>query len=344
MELDKKALAVARLATAIFSWDPRGRSQHDDSYKRKQVLSNLLKEALPEAKSRENLVKMVLAMILLTSGHVPTVRNPEGFSDKKQTRWSHIISPRADMLLEILNYPTYELITKQDYINAKQLLPIIGSSSALESEVYSLFSKTGVAKQNPTISQSIEKDPRKKGLGGYDQLYRGLSGMSDASIIRITDLSRPWDLTRGVSTSRNYASAEGFSTKNGPNNVLMSFDNPQRRGFNALKLSKFSTEEEIVLSGVTEIQNYQLTFYAKDIEEDKNAKDYTIEVTPRSIFVRRGLKPFYIEEGIESANAHAFVKIALSGKPFQLKGRDGYMATVKALSGSCSIKTQGIIQ
>ena len=216
MELDKKALAVARLATTIFSWDPRGRSQHDDKHIRKQVLSKLLKEALPEAKSRENLVKMILAMILLTSGHVATVRNPEGFSDKKQSRWSHIISPRADMLLEILRFPTYELITKQDYINANQLLPIIGSSSTLESEVYSVFSKTGIPDQHPSLSQSIEKDPRKKGIGGYKWLYRGLSAMSDGAIIRITDLSRPWDVTRGVSASRNYDSAEGFSQKDGP--------------------------------------------------------------------------------------------------------------------------------
>jgi len=344
MELDKKALAVTRLATVIFAWDPRGRSIHDDNRVRKGALSKLLTDALPEKKSRENLVKMILAMVLLTSGHVATVRNPEGFSERKQTRWSHIISPQTDMLLDILRFPSYELITKQDYINAKQLLPIIGSSSALESEVYSVFSSTGLPTQHPGLSQSIEKDTRKKGIGGYDQLYRGLSAMSDAAIIRITNLSRPWDLTRGVSTSRNYGSAEGFSQKEGPNHVLMSFDNPHKRGFNALKLSKFGNEEEVILSGVTNIKNYQLTFYARELEEDENAKDYKIEVTPSLIFVRRGLRVFYQEKDIKASNAHEFVKIALSGKPFQLTNKDGYTVTIKVLPNTCSIKTQGTIR
>ena len=125
---------------------------------------------------------------------------------------------------------------------------------------------------------------------------------------------------------------------------LMSFENPKRIGFNALELSKFSAEEEIVLSGVTEIQNYQLTFYAKDNEEDKNSKTYSIEVTPYSIFVRRGLRAFYGADHDDSVESHQFVKMALSGKPFQLTGQSGATVTIKILPETSTLKAQGIIR
>ncbi|HBQ58568.1 MAG TPA: hypothetical protein DD671_02810 [Balneolaceae bacterium] len=83
MELDKKALAVARLAGAIFEWDPRGRSKYDDEAQRKQSITTLIDEALPDQKSKDNVIKMVLAMVLLTSGHVATVRNPDGLLGEK---------------------------------------------------------------------------------------------------------------------------------------------------------------------------------------------------------------------------------------------------------------------
>lgn len=346
MELDKKALAVTRLVAAIFEWDPRGRSMADDDFQRKKAISTLLVKALPEEKSRENLIKMVLAMVLLTSGHVPTVRNPEGFSEKKQTRWSHILSSPANMLLSVLKFPSYKLITKQDYINANQLLPVIGSSSMLEAEVYNVFGKSGMPGSHPTLARSIDIDDRKRGIGGYEQLHRGLSDMSDAVVARLTDLSRPWDMTRGVSTSRDYGSAKGFSEKDGPNSVLLSFENPKKRGFNALALSKFSSEEEVVLSGIAKFNNYQLTFYAEALEEegDRNAKQYVFQITPSMLFLRRGYKAFWGKNNVDPKISHEFVKMAMSGKPFELTGRDGIKVTIKARPRTASITVFGVIE
>lgn len=346
MELDKKALAVARLAGAIFEWDPRGRSKYDDEAQRKETITTLINEALPDQKSKDNVVKMILAMVLLTSGHVATVRNPEGFSDKKQTRWSHILSEPASMLLKILRYPTYQLVTKQDYVNANQLLPIIGNSSMLETEVYTVFSKSGLPGKKPSLASFIDRGPEKRGIGGYEQLHRGLSGMSDKVIGRLTNLSKPWNMMRGVSTSRDYGSAQGFAHKEGPNHVLLSFENPKKRGFNALSLSKYGSEEEVVLSGIARFSTYQLTFYAKALEEegDRNAKDYTIQVTQSMIFVRRGYRAFYGEEHRNAEKSHAFVKKAMDGESFEITGQNGLVVTLKAKPLTATITLFGEIE
>lgn len=346
MELDKKALAVARLAATIFEWDPQGKSKYADAAQRKQAITTLVDEALPDQKSKENVIKMTLAMVLLTSGSVATVRNPEGFSDKKQTRWSHILSDPADMFLKILGYPTYQLITKQDYINANQLLPIIGNSSMLEAEVYTVFSKSGLANKNPSLASFIDKGQEKRGIGGYEQLHRGLSGMSDKVIGRLTNLSKPWNMMRGVSTSRDYGSAKGFSQKDGPNHVLLSFQNPKKRGFNALKLSKYGREEEVVLSGIAKFDAYQMTFYAKALEEegDRNAKKYVIQVSQSMIFIRRGLKPFYGENHSDPKKSHSFVKTAMDGESFKITGKNGLDVTLKARPSTVTIALFGEIE
>ena len=346
MELDKKALAVARLTAAIFEWDPRGSSIYADAIERKQAITTLVNEALPDQKSKENVIKMILAMVLLTSGSVATVRNPEGFSDRKKTRWSHILSEPADMFLKILKYPTYQLITKQDYINANKLLPIIGNSSMLEAEVYTVFSKSGLANKKPSLASFIDKGDQKRGIGGYEELHRGLSKMSDAVVSRLTNLSKPWNMMRGVSSSRDYRSAKGFSQKHGANHVMLSFKNPKKRGFNALKLSKYGSEEEVVLSGIAKFDGYQLTFYADAIEEegDQNAKEYTVQVSQSMIFIRRGLRPFYGEQHGDPKTSHSFVKTAMNGESFKVTGKNGLVVTLKARPLTATIELFGEIE
>ena len=346
MELDKKALAVARLTTAIWEWDPRGYSAAADKIQRNQAIKTLVDQALPDDQSKQNLVKMILAMVLLTSGSVATVRNPEGFSDMKKTRWSHILSDPASDFLKILGFPTYELITKQDYVNAKQLLPVVGNSSVLQSEVYTVFSKSGLPGKRPGLASFIDQGQEKRGIGGYEMLHRGLSGVSDAVVARLTNLSKPWNMMRGVSTSRHEGSAKGFAHKHGPNHVLLSFKNPKRRGFNALGLSQYKKEEEIVLSGVGKFNSYQLTFYASALEEegDRNAKEYVIQVSQSMVFIRRGYRPFYGEQHGDPEKSHEFVKKAISGEPFEITGQSGLTVTLKANPTTADITLFGEIE
>jgi hypothetical protein len=343
MELDKKALAVARLVSAIHEWDPRQSTDSGDAGERKKAMTELINRALPEEKSKQNMIDMILAMTLLTSGNVESVRNPEGFNPKKAKRWTHFASLPTLDTLKVLGYPSYMLVTAEDYARAKKLLPIIGSSSMLEAEVYTVFSKSGLPDRYPELARQIDAAPDKKGIGGYDQLHRGLAKMSDAGIARLTNLSKPWDMTRGVSTSRNYSSAKGFSQK-GPNHVLITFDNPRKTGYNALKMSRFGREEEVILSGVAEIENYQLTFYAKETEEDEYADGYMIQVTPSMIFIRKGSKPIYGNQDLSDGEAHAFVKRAMSGKPFEITRQDGAKITLITKPKTSTIDVFGKIK
>ena len=346
MELDKKALAVARLTAAIWEWDPRGYSAIANSLQRNQAIKTLVDQAIPDEKSKQNLIKMILAMVLLTSGSVATVRNPDGFSEKKKTRWSHILSDPASEFLKILGFPTYELITKQDYANAKQLLPVVGNSSILQGEVYTVFSKSGLPGKRPTLASFIDQGREKRGIGGYEMLHRGLSGMSDAVVARLTNLSKPWNMMRGVSTSRDEGSAKGFAHKHGPNHVLLSLKNPKKRGFNALGLSKYGKEEEVVLSGIAKFDSYQLTFYASAEEEkgDRNAKEYVIQVSQSMVFIRRGYMPFYGEEHQSPEKSHEFVKKAISGAPFKVTGKSGLVVTLRANPTTADITLFGEIE
>ena len=88
MEIDKKALAVTRLVSVIYNWDPNLRSTLQNQTEREKVLQRLLKEALPNPDSQKRAINMVLAMTLLTSGKVDIVRDPEAYIEKKSTPWA----------------------------------------------------------------------------------------------------------------------------------------------------------------------------------------------------------------------------------------------------------------
>ena len=345
MEIDKKALAVTRLVSVIYNWDPNLGTTLRNQTEREKVLQRLLKEALPNPDSQKRAINMVLAMTLLTSGHVATVRNPEGYNEKKSGTWATITSDPAKVFLKTLGFPYYKKITRQDYENAKKLLPVIGSSSMLESEVRDVFQATQVSKDYPKITGTMDRDKYGDlGVGGYEYLHRGLSNMSEAAIIRVTDIGSTWDSTRGVSTSFDQRSAAGFADT--PNSILFSFKNPKRRGFNALRLSKYRTEQEVILSGVSRIDDYQLSFTAKNSTRDYDtfgSKYLTVEVTPSMIFIREGLKPKYMAQNLSSELVHEFVKKALTFEEIQLKARDGDVIKLNAFKDTCKIICTGEI-
>ena len=348
MELDKQALAVTRLVSVIYNWDPNLGSRLKNNWERQAIIKRLVTEALPNEDTRKKATNMVLAMTLLTSGHVATTRNPEGYNEKKARTWATIISDPTAVFLKALGFPSYQKITKQDYVNAKKLLPIIGSSSMLESEVRKVFQGTKVSKDYPTIS-SITMDQDKygdQGLGGFEFLYRGLSNMTENAIIRIADTGNTWDSSDGVSTSFDYRSALGFATSG--NTVLFSLKNPKRRGFNALKLSRYSGEKEVILSGVSRIDDYQLKFDATDPKGGNQLfSDFTVEVTPEMIFIRKGTRPIYMKENLSSDVVLEFLKKALSFETIELEPSrpqyKGQKFQFVATKDTCKIQASGEI-
>jgi hypothetical protein len=350
MELDRKALAVTRLVAAIYQWDPRGNVPFQDTYRREKAAETLINQALPEQSSKDNLLQMIKAMTLLTSGNVESVRNPEGFNPNKAKPWSTILSDPSKLIFQVLRGASYERVTQQDYANAKVLIPVIASSSLLEAEVFTVFSSTGLSRTNSALTQSLYRGDTntnsiRRALGGYEHLYRGLSDMSDQSIIRCTDIARPWNLERGVSTSRNYASAKGFSQKDGPNHIVFVMDNPSSKGFSALNLSKYKAEEEIILSGIVQIYHYQLKFWARDPNDHPHdGPAFAIEVTPNMIFIRKGYTVIYGKENLGEGEAHEFVKRILTAtEPVELTTIQGAKERILPMERHSSIEVYGRI-
>lgn len=278
MELDKKALAVTRLVAAIYRWEPRGQARYAPETAKERAVKFLIDDVLPTEESKKKVINMILAMTLLTSAHVEAVRDPESFSERKAERWPMVLSDPAEFMLKTLGFPYYNKIKKEDYVMAKKLLPVIGSSSMLEAEVMEVFKSANVGQYKDQIEQYFQKDQEeKRGLGGYEFLYRGLGDMSDNALVLLTTPGVEWDMERGVSTSRDYRTAKGFSEKHGANEVFFTLINPKRKGFNALQLSKFPTEDEVILSGKIKIERFQLTINAEVEGSEPFSNPCTIE-------------------------------------------------------------------
>lgn len=341
MEMDKKALAVSRLVTLLYEWDPNTGNQYRNKSTRERAVNELISKVLPDDASKQHLINMILAMTLLTSGHVESVRNPDGFEDLKAQSWTTILSEPSLFVLKALGYPYYNKVSKNDYVLAKKILPFLGSSSMLQDEVEKIFSSTSVPGQYPKLAATAAKE--ETGLGGYKQLYRGLSDMSDNSVVLVTDTGTEWDMERGVSTSRNYASAEGFSTKEGGNSILFILDNPKKKGFSALELSKFKKEEEIVLSGRIRIDRFQLTCYAEEVGSSLMGKTWTFELTQDSIFIRRGIQPYMKNETASNEEVRKLITDLFSGKETEVASSYGAAKVVKLVSKSATVRVFGTI-
>ena len=206
----------------------------------------------------EALGKALKSMVLLTSGNVKSVRDPNLYSESDAKPWSSIVSSSAmSVLSKIPGYEQGSRPTKEDYETAKRLLPILGSSFMDFDEIQSL-----------TGGEEPEEYREFGGMVGFEKLYRGLKDM-DMSSIKFLMTYPKWDMKRGVSTSYDLREAKYFSTtdvvwgsKQGPS-VLFSIDNPKKKGFIADKLSEFEEEAEVILSGMLDVKDWIIEARAK---------------------------------------------------------------------------------
>lgn len=341
MSASNVALAATKLVGAIYEWDPNLRTSYLNNTVKEKIVKKLLNKVLFDAteengqtklvpnENKDKFIEMIKAMTLLTSGNVSSLRDPNQYDSQKSERWSMILSEPSKFVLQYLRFPFYEEITKEDYEKAKALLPEIGSSSSLTSEVLDVFGTLeGSDKQSrfefilSGMSSENDEDsgPKwKKTIRGYDKLYRGLHLMNDNAVILFSEIGFPWDMERGVSTSRSSKVAANFSNKEGPNNIFIEIDNPEKKGFPALSLSKYSGEQEVILSGMIEIYNYNLNFMAKEDFEGSSFIDNSIDidVTPTSIKITDGSDGSTIyssgDTKLTPEQTHNFIKNVLGG-------------------------------
>jgi len=206
------------------------------------------------------------SMILMTSGSVATVRNPDSFDPLKTSSWEDIARSSLGNLFILLGLDIMEQISKQDYKTANSLLKKMGSSSIEMSDIEAKIGPNGFNTMKPEKVQISEK------------LWRGLKDLSIDAIKLILNKKDNWDIGRAVSTSEIMDVAYEFATDvpRGENNnrVLLEIKNPKRKGFRAGRLSKFQ-EDEVILSGQLRIIDWSLS--AGVLWTGKNIKDNTLQ-------------------------------------------------------------------
>ena len=209
---------------------------------------------------KEALLLIMKSMVLMTSGNTDTIRNPDLFDDTKAERWDAIVGKYARRMHSI-GLKTYEKITKQDYINAKKFLPIFGQMSADPGELKDYFK---------TNHPDIGNEPGFDTASSYShELYRGLHNVSYGMAEKIIN-DGFLDITRAVSTSRDYRTAKNFASKEtwkssgepyvGPICIVLVIKNYEDAGLAVGKLSYFEGEDEVILSGKLNINDVEFLY------------------------------------------------------------------------------------
>lgn len=253
---------------------------------RKEFLSNLRARLTPEQK--QELTKIIRSMILMTSGSVKTIRNPELYS-KPNHGWLELGSRTATDILRQID-PQYRRgfvwePSKQDYKTANALLPLMGSMVTNREDV---LRQAGAFRHAVGSDHSIHSE-------GAEILYRGLHTVSNNVMIFITSLPlKQWDIQRSVSTSYDKDESAkfagiGFDIKRpdvfywgadgamgeGPS-IFFTIKNPKKRGFPADQMSHYRGEAEFILSGMLQIDSYRLSMEV-DISLDASPNAQTHE-------------------------------------------------------------------
>ena len=243
MQVKSKLLSILRLIEAFRTSDP-GFAEYVEVEDFIEEINKFIDD-----NDRETIASVLKTMMLLTASRVEILRDPSKYEASKVDYW--------DMYLDAYDYGISAMInglqipidfnskpTQQDYIMAKKLLPIIGSHKFTPSNYQ------GDLDLDKEIYGTVAKDKLKG-----QKLFRGIRNLSLDALFTIMD-KEPWDMIRGVSTSINIQRSRHFAgignnqftTGQGPA-MLFSIRNEEGRGFHAGRLSKYSFEQEVILSG-----------------------------------------------------------------------------------------------
>ena len=344
MSAAKTAIIVARILNQIYRFMPNV-SPSRMKYIQKQMTTKTLAKLLKTDEEKKAFINTILAMTLLTAGAVDFVRNPELWSPEKSVnkdgvkrRWSHILSDGAEHALSTLRFPTYELITKEQYQLANKMLPLIGSTVISSSEAMEAFTKADVGSIDSDFKTKISKDDEL--LGSKKLLYRGLHSMSAGVISFLANPGASWDMSRGVSTSYHFGTAEGFLKKGTGNGVILHMKNESERGFTADALSKYGPEREVILSGIIAVDGFKLTLYCDVDGVDKLVR---VECTEEMIMMRLGLRLIYVRNNVNFADGiRPMLDSLLSGQEFEINEK-GTAYKLKMMDKSAVLEVSSTI-
>lgn len=254
MNIQRSLLVIIRVINKL-------RREHDSDKSRvyaRQVVENLTDG------QKQNLIDMLKAMTLLTSGKVSLVRDPSKWANVGQP-WGDILSAGAQHLIQTADpqFPLIQPPQQSDYELAKKLLPFMGQSSVSADD----FSKAGMV-----VADDDE-------LLGHQTLYRGLKNLQPNTIKWVLTSPDNWNIERAVSTSIDKEESEIYATLYSGNHgstegpaILLTIHNPNKKGFVADKMSKYDNEREVILSGICRIYSWSMEINGS-LEQHKSQDD-----------------------------------------------------------------------
>ena len=261
----KDLIAITRVLNFILDSkysSPMGGSATEEE---KKIIRNALENLSENEKNGIN--KILKAGVLLTSGNVKTVRNPDNFDPSSTSTWGGVMGDSLKYILTNYNIMSVDeinqKITKNDYINSKIMLPILGSTAFKEFENKIISKSSGLSSDivdRMTKNADDNAVLKKMNVEGFTpaKLYRGLHEMPESAILSLARIGAKWNITRGVSTSMDVDMAVEFAGKNNPNRILFEIYNDEKRGFFFNNLSRYYKEDEIILAGNLEVIDYKI--------------------------------------------------------------------------------------
>ena len=217
---------------------------------------------------------VVKSMVLLTAGNQETLRNPSKYNAKEiKDTYAMMMNTKLYTVVDLLKLPI-ELMkkpTQEEYILAKKLLPIMGSTSIVKKDI------------DTHVGEMFGLTRRFKSEG-YNIVWRGLNKLGLNTISYLMD-EPTWDMKRGVSTSYSHMEAGrfakldvGYASTGGPA-VMFEISNVSRRGFHADTLSRYSREQEVILSGDIKVsEKWELQALGKIMPADPMENEGDIKI------------------------------------------------------------------
>ena len=223
----------------------------------KQVLSEL------DNTSIDTLKKILVSMALMTNGNVETLRDPRKFKRKHAEPLKSAMSLFVEEVFMVAGGDINRLVTKEDYLLAKNILPIVSAVKMDRQKLVGLLKGEYEVPGRGNIS--TDKD-----LVVADVLYRGLHSMSYKTIIFLLFNPKPsWDISRAVSTSENKNTSLTFTKKGSTGwGILFHIANKDGHGFHVGDMSWFKNESEYLLAGKLQVKgvNIKLRCY-REVEK-----------------------------------------------------------------------------
>ena len=205
--------------------------------------------------------RLVVAVLIITKGKQEVLRDPEKFSNVHAQSLTKLSGPRL-RAAHAIGLDMSRNVTKEDYEDAKRLLPVFGSISISPEDLASFISSR---QRQTNLASSYDATQYS------DMVYRGMNNLSANAIKYLIGLDQ-WNITRAVSTSTAKNLSREFLPNNhregdieykGPFSILMHIKT-ENSGLSVGRLSYFQGEHEVVLSGHLRIDNFNLVYEMND--------------------------------------------------------------------------------